>query len=155
MPHEAPKSLHREMTVSDKRQQEIMGKYGAYRPSRRKDDARTDYNAYGEERGRKNLDALELRLKGYQTEIIFYSYLMRISCNGDQSLILKGTDFMAYIDGQRLGGLIRALKDKRAEYIQEFDPNCFLEPDDEEAPFIREIRIAGMFEGNVASGGNA
>ena len=141
--------------MSDKRQEEILEKYGAHRPRRRQDDARTDYNAYGEERGQKNLDALEVRLKGYKTEIVFYSYLMRISCNSDQSLILKGTDFMAYIDGERLGGLIRALKDKRAEYIQEFDPNRFLDPDDEEAPFIREIRIAGLFDGNVEYGGNA
>lgn len=137
----------------DKGTHDGAGRYSGVH-SKRKDDARGEYEAFGKIReGRPNV-SLKLRLLDDRQVIIYYTSLMEADCSGDYSIILYCTNCIAYISGQRLGRLIEMFEEKTADFVQVFDPNRFLKPDGDQ-PIVEDIRVARLFEGNVEQGGRA
>jgi hypothetical protein len=88
---------------------------------------------------------LEIRLK-FPKSAECPSYFTLTNVRGEwrmgQGITLKyGNTMVVDIEGRNLTELFRGLRDWKAEFIAEFDPQEHLEPVDQKAPFISSITI--------------
>lgn len=118
----------------------------------RVDDARGDYRAFSADRAAKGeLESIELRLPGDVGHVIYYNSMPRLSYTGEVAVTLRGVDFQALIEGERLGELVRLLKRRECDFVQVFEPSRFHRSDDPAAPVVHRIQVFELF-GSVPPG---
>lgn len=85
-------------------------------------------------------DVIELRMRGGEWCQLFRAFLVRIEGSGDTTLSLLCTSCVAVITGQHLGELRRLLRARKADFIEEFDPERWPAPP-AGAPVVERIEV--------------
>jgi hypothetical protein len=90
-----------------------------------------------------NSQRLRTRRANAPTRAPGYAYLLDIAYDGSYgtNFVLVYTFLMVLVRGRNLQGLVTALELGTVHFIQEFDPDRWEQPKDENAPFIESIEI--------------
>jgi hypothetical protein len=98
------------------------------------------------------VERLRIRLAGGMTRAPAYQHLADIVSDGTGAEIVLLFNFLTVtVSGHNLHGLVSALEQGTADFMQEYDRNRWPKPDDKAAPFIAAIEV--MAQGLVAGAG--
>lgn len=98
-----------------------------------------DYQPWGREHSTID-DVIEVRLKSGEWRQVFRPYLVAVEGVGDTTLSLLCTSYAVTLEGRHLGELRTLLKSRGVDFMQEFDPSRWRQPD-ENAPRIDRMEI--------------
>lgn len=89
------------------------------------------------------VDRLKIRRANDPARLPGYAYLLDVVSDGPYgtNFVLVYTFLMVLVRGKNLQNVVKALEMGTAEYIQEFDPDRWQKPTDEQAPFIESIEV--------------
>lgn len=98
-----------------------------------------DYRPWGRDHTHVD-DVIEVRLKSGEWELVFRPWMVRVNGVGDATLSLLCTSCVIEIHGRHLGELRTLIRSRGVDFIEEFDPGRWREPE-EGAPRIDRIEI--------------
>lgn len=86
---------------------------------------------------------LDVRCKDGMAHAVSYSYLPNVSYTwrSHDGLFMTGSGLTVMVKGRALRPVIEAIKSGNCEFIQEFSPEDFIEPEDATAPYIESITV--------------
>lgn len=98
-----------------------------------------DYRPWGREHANID-DVIEVRLKSGEWRQVFRPYLVAVEGVGETTLSLLCTSYAVTLEGRHLGELRTLIKSRSVDFIEEFDPKQWREPD-ANAPRIDRIEV--------------
>ena len=98
------------------------------------------YVAFGT---KDKVDRLKIRRANDPTRSPGYAYLLDVVYDGPfgTNFVLVYTFLMVLVKGTHLQPIVMALESGTADFIQEFDPDRWAKPNNENAPFIESIEV--------------
>lgn len=89
------------------------------------------------------VDRLKIRRANDPTRSPGYAYLLDVVYDGPYgtNFVLVFTFLMVLVRGRNLQGVVMALEMGTADFIQEFDPERWEKPKNDNAPFIESIEV--------------
>ena len=98
-----------------------------------------DYRPWGREHANID-DVIEVRLKSGEWRQVFRPYLVAVEGVGETTLSLLCTSYAVTLEGRHLGELRTLIKSRGVDFIEEFDPKQWREPE-VNAPRIDRIEV--------------
>lgn len=104
------------------------------------------YLAFG---AKDKVDRLKIRRANEPTRSPGYAYLLDVVYDGPfgTNFVLVYTFLMVLVKGSHLQPIVMALETGTADFIQEFDPDRWSRPRDENAPLIESIEVVVQQDG--------
>ncbi len=98
------------------------------------------YVAFG---AKDKVERLKIRRALAPTRSPGYAYLLDVVYDGPfgTNFVLVYTFLIVLVRGRHLQPVVMALETGTADFIQQFDPDRWAKPKDEEAPFIESIEV--------------